>query len=222
MAPFSSSIGDGYATRQQAERGQVLAGTIREVLVASGALALGDLCVEPFKAVWALGLELTVLDDDGNLMDACVAAAVATLAATRLPATVTDDHGRVRLVRQGAGHTHNLHHRRNFARVSQRTSRPCPLMTSFDPFDRPGSSLTSVCRYRSPGGQGSAPAAPHLDVDHLQHLVRSTPAGGARCCSPRVRELLVVPPGRAPARRRGTRPEQGRGGRHGDVRHSRG
>ena len=71
-------------------------------------MSLSDLGIKPSKAAWCLTLDLQCLNDDGGLVDACLAAAGATLGSVRLPATQPDDFtpALVRVLRQGTPPPH--------------------------------------------------------------------------------------------------------------------
>jgi exosome complex RNA-binding protein Rrp42 (RNase PH superfamily) len=64
---------------------------IQRCLLSSQMLEVSQLCLLPGYAAWRLHLTLLVLQDDGNLADASLLAAVAALMDTRLPATQLQD-----------------------------------------------------------------------------------------------------------------------------------
>ncbi|MEM5804571.1 MAG: RNA-binding protein, partial [Candidatus Aenigmatarchaeota archaeon] len=49
------------------------------------AIDMEKLCIKPNEKVWAVHIDIHVLDHDGNLMDACGLAAIAALLTTRMP-----------------------------------------------------------------------------------------------------------------------------------------
>ncbi|KAI8049072.1 ribosomal protein S5 domain 2-type protein [Syncephalis plumigaleata] len=63
----------------------------------SKVVVLEDLCIEPEQAVWVIYADLTCLNYDGNIFDACVLALSAALKNTRIPSASLDaDEGIVR------------------------------------------------------------------------------------------------------------------------------
>jgi len=61
-----------------------------------------DLCILPNRAVFVLMCDLICLDDDGNVMDACILALVEALKDLRLPKMLVLEDS---IVRQGPGTT---------------------------------------------------------------------------------------------------------------------
>jgi exosome complex RNA-binding protein Rrp42 (RNase PH superfamily) len=62
-----------------------LARLVERALRQSGAVDTEALCVVAGRAAWALRVDVTVLDHGGNLVDACVLAALAACMAYRRP-----------------------------------------------------------------------------------------------------------------------------------------
>lgn len=58
---------------------------IEKVLKSSRAIDRESLCIVQGRLVWNLQVDLYVLNEDGNLVDACFLAAIACLMNTRLP-----------------------------------------------------------------------------------------------------------------------------------------
>lgn len=68
---------------------QVLSTMMLDVLSNSNCVDLEKLCIEEAKLCWCLQLDLTCLDYDGNLAEACVLAATAALSSLTLPKVST-------------------------------------------------------------------------------------------------------------------------------------
>jgi exosome complex component RRP43 len=117
MAPPDDRPGEGAATvtvelaplcgpsarpGRPSEPAAVLTAQLAALLATPGVLDLGQLCIDPGKAAWAVYLDIVVLDDDGALHDVCAAAAVAALSTLRLPAVSVDAAGNVQPA-EGAG-----------------------------------------------------------------------------------------------------------------------
>lgn len=84
MAPMASPNFEAGPPRIEAiEVARVTDRGVRE----SGIIEMGDLCIEEGKAVWAVFVDLEVLDYDGNLFDACSIAALAAVLDAKLPGT---------------------------------------------------------------------------------------------------------------------------------------
>ena len=58
---------------------------IDKVLKSSRAIDRESLCIVQGRLVWNLQVDLYVINEDGNLLDACFLATVAALMNTRLP-----------------------------------------------------------------------------------------------------------------------------------------
>lgn len=80
-----------------AEQAQVLSRMMLDVLTNSSSLDLEKLCIEEGKLAWCLNLDLTCLDYDGNVAEACVLAATAALAGLTLP-RVTTEEGKINVL----------------------------------------------------------------------------------------------------------------------------
>ncbi|OAV85380.1 hypothetical protein PTTG_30564 [Puccinia triticina 1-1 BBBD Race 1] len=72
------------------DQAQILAARLNDLLLGSRFVPLDALAIEPRKAVWVLYLDIVCLANDGNLFDAVVAAAVATLRSARIPVVAFD------------------------------------------------------------------------------------------------------------------------------------
>eukprot|EP00560_Eucampia_antarctica_P007003 CAMPEP_0197828722 /NCGR_PEP_ID=MMETSP1437-20131217/5251_1 /TAXON_ID=49252 ORGANISM="Eucampia antarctica, Strain CCMP1452" /NCGR_SAMPLE_ID=MMETSP1437 /ASSEMBLY_ACC=CAM_ASM_001096 /LENGTH=339 /DNA_ID=CAMNT_0043430057 /DNA_START=26 /DNA_END=1045 /DNA_ORIENTATION=- len=78
----SSTIQDVQATESYLNR----------ILQSCDVIDLDDLCIEPAKTAWKLGIHVEVLNHDGNLIDAAFLAAVAALANVQLPSILPTDN----------------------------------------------------------------------------------------------------------------------------------
>lgn len=58
---------------------------VDRVIRESEALNMEDLCIEEGKKVWIVCIDIDILDDDGNLIDASLLGAVAALRNTKIP-----------------------------------------------------------------------------------------------------------------------------------------
>lgn len=92
MAPLCSAE---CRPGRPSEAAQALGEQLGAVLEGGGVLDRRQLCIDAGKAAWAVYLDLYVLDADGSLYDACLLAALATLASLRLHAVTVDDSGRI-------------------------------------------------------------------------------------------------------------------------------
>ncbi|KAK2075712.1 hypothetical protein QBZ16_001821 [Prototheca wickerhamii] len=79
---------EGFFNVQLTER-------LRDLLTAPEFCDLGQLSIAGGKAVWALYLDIYVIDDDGSLLDVCLLAALAALRALRLPKVEMNKEGSV-------------------------------------------------------------------------------------------------------------------------------
>ncbi|XP_077518095.1 exosome complex component RRP43-like [Amblyomma americanum] len=73
------------------EQAQVLSKLMLDILTSSDSLDLEKLCIEEGKLVWSLNVDLTCLDYDGNVAEACILAATAALCSLTLPKVLTTD-----------------------------------------------------------------------------------------------------------------------------------
>ncbi len=62
-----------------------LARVVDRAIRESKAIDFGKLCIEPGKKVWIVFIDIDVLDDDGNLIDACGIAAISALLSAKIP-----------------------------------------------------------------------------------------------------------------------------------------
>ena len=69
---------------------------IDKVLKSSRAIDRESLCILQGKLVWSLSIDVHILNEDGNLTDACFIATVLSLMNTRLPA-VTFSQGSIKV-----------------------------------------------------------------------------------------------------------------------------
>ena len=67
-----------------------MARVVDRVIRESKAIALDKLCVEAGKLVWKVVIDIIVLDNDGNLIDASLLASVAALKHARLPKLIIE------------------------------------------------------------------------------------------------------------------------------------
>ena len=98
FAPFSSSS-SSTNSKQPAERATVLSETFRDLLLKGRVVSLADLCIEERRCAWKVCVAVLILNDDGGVFDAGLVAAVAALSGVRLPATLLDDEGVVKMRR---------------------------------------------------------------------------------------------------------------------------
>ena len=80
-----SSHQPNYASQTQRLLSNRILRCIEKIVVTGGTLDLEALCLIPAQWVWRFQLALTVLDDGGNIMDAAVMAAIASLRHYRKP-----------------------------------------------------------------------------------------------------------------------------------------
>lgn len=82
MVPFASpDFEPGPPSPEAVELARVVDRGIRE----SGSIDTEKLCLVPGELVWGVHIDLHVLDNDGNLIDAAALAAIAALLTARLP-----------------------------------------------------------------------------------------------------------------------------------------
>jgi exosome complex component RRP42 len=82
LVPLASpEFESGRPGEEAVELARVVDRAIRE----SHAVDFGKLCIEPKKAVWMVFVDIDVLNDDGNLIDASCLAAVAALKTAKIP-----------------------------------------------------------------------------------------------------------------------------------------
>ncbi|MBI2173368.1 MAG: exosome complex protein Rrp42 [Candidatus Aenigmarchaeota archaeon] len=86
----SSEFEPGPPGEQAIELSRVVDRAIRE----SKAIDFSKLCITPKEKVWMVYVDIDVLDDDGNLIDAACLAAVSALLSARMPEL--DDEKRVK------------------------------------------------------------------------------------------------------------------------------
>ncbi|KAL4422267.1 hypothetical protein ABPG75_008464 [Micractinium tetrahymenae] len=92
MAPLCSAE---CRPGRPSEAAQALGEQLGALMEGAGVVDRRQLCIDAGKAAWAVYLDLYVLDADGSLYDACLLAALATLASLRLHAVTVDDAGRI-------------------------------------------------------------------------------------------------------------------------------
>lgn len=85
------------------EQAQVLSKMMLDILTSSDSIDLEKLCIQEGKLSWCLNVDMTCLDYDGNLAEACVLAATAALSSLTLPKVlITDEEVNVSLEREKA------------------------------------------------------------------------------------------------------------------------
>ncbi|XP_041972831.1 exosome complex component RRP43-like [Aricia agestis] len=72
------------------DHAQVINNIVSDIMVNSKCIDLKDLCIVPDKLAWVLYCDLTCLDNDGSVVDACIMTIMASLKTLTLP-TVTYD-----------------------------------------------------------------------------------------------------------------------------------
>lgn len=82
---------------------------IERILKASRAIDRESLCIVQGRLVWHLTVDLFVLNEDGNIFDACFLAAVACLMNTRLPEVTLSGPNNIRVNEQKLRNL-NVHH----------------------------------------------------------------------------------------------------------------
>ncbi len=81
LLPLASSKFEPGPPREEAiELARVVDRAIRE----SKAIDFGKLCITPKEKVWMVNVDIDVINDDGNLIDACGLAAIAAIRTARL------------------------------------------------------------------------------------------------------------------------------------------
>uniref|UniRef100_A0A6M2CVZ7 Ribosomal RNA-processing protein 43 n=1 Tax=Rhipicephalus microplus TaxID=6941 RepID=A0A6M2CVZ7_RHIMP len=73
------------------EQAQALSKMLLDILNSSECVNLEKLCIEEGKLSWCLNIDLTCLDYDGNMAEACILAATAALCSVTLPKVDTSD-----------------------------------------------------------------------------------------------------------------------------------
>lgn len=82
LGPLASPLFEAGPPRENAiELARVTDRGIRE----SGAIDLSKLCIEVGEKVWLIFIDVHVLDDNGNIMDAAALGAIAALLTTKIP-----------------------------------------------------------------------------------------------------------------------------------------
>ena len=89
--PCSAASRPGWPSARAAQ----LTERLRDLLTAPEFCDLGQLSIAGGKAVWALYLDVYVIDDDGSLLDVCLLAALAALRVLRLPKVEMNQEGSV-------------------------------------------------------------------------------------------------------------------------------
>lgn len=97
-AAAAASAGVASSTGDQDDRGRddrlaALSTTLSSLLGSSGGLDLAQLCIVPGRHCWSLHVDVLILDEDGNLLDAIVLASRAALARCHLPGVVVEEGG---------------------------------------------------------------------------------------------------------------------------------
>lgn len=81
LSPLASPEFEGMLREEEVELARVVDRGIRE----SGAIELEKLCLEPGVKVWGIFVDITVLNHQGNLLDASSLASIAALLNTKIP-----------------------------------------------------------------------------------------------------------------------------------------
>lgn len=90
LVPFADPTFEAGPPREDAiELSRVVDRAIRE----SKAIDFHKLCITPKEKVWMVNVDIDVINDSGNLIDACGLAAIAALKTTKFPKV--DDEGNV-------------------------------------------------------------------------------------------------------------------------------
>eukprot|EP00760_Papus_ankaliazontas_P030257 PhM_4_TR4690/c0_g1_i1/m.95671/K12586/RRP43, EXOSC8, OIP2; exosome complex component RRP43 len=87
-APFCSVDGAAYGTR---DAYAALSSRLLTMLTSTSAYPMGQLCIAAGEAVYVLHIDVTVVSDDGCVLDAAVAAANAALSSAKIPQMRVDD-----------------------------------------------------------------------------------------------------------------------------------
>ena len=96
MSPIASPFFEsGPPSKESIELARVVDRAIRE----SKVLDTKNLCVKPGEKVWIIFIDIYVLGDDGNLIDASSAGAMAALATAKLPKMIPDPQDEKRLIK---------------------------------------------------------------------------------------------------------------------------
>ncbi len=83
LIPLASPVFEAGPPREDAiELARVVDRGVRE----SGAIDLSKLCITPGEKVWMVFIDIHVLDDGGNIMDASALGAIASLLTAKIPA----------------------------------------------------------------------------------------------------------------------------------------
>lgn len=91
LPPLCSSQ---YQPGPPSEYAQEATKFVDEILQNSNCLDLKDLCIVQDHLAWVLYLDIICLNQDGNLLDACIAASIAALKVTELPSvTFNSENG---------------------------------------------------------------------------------------------------------------------------------
>lgn len=88
LLPLCSPL---FKTGPPSEQAQVLSKLMLDVLNDSDCIDLEKLCIVEGKLSWCLYMDLTCLDFDGNVAEACILAATAALANLTLPKVSTEE-----------------------------------------------------------------------------------------------------------------------------------
>jgi exosome complex component RRP42 len=93
-SPFFES---GPPTKESIELARVVDRTIRE----SKVIDVSKLCVKSGEKVWILFVDIYVLGDDGNLIDAACMGAMSALATAKIPKMIPDSENEGKFVKSG-------------------------------------------------------------------------------------------------------------------------
>jgi exosome complex component RRP43 len=96
FANAGGAAGARHKTPLELSTGEV----VSEMIAASGALTLSNLCIREGKSAWVLYADVVFIEFAGNVVDAAALAVVAALRNLRLPETSVDADGDVRRTRK--------------------------------------------------------------------------------------------------------------------------
>lgn len=90
---MNAALAGANEERLTQERNAELSALLHDILVKSRVLDLTSFCIVPGRHCWVLYIDVLVLNYDGNLVDAMLAAARLALASMRLPAVRVEEGG---------------------------------------------------------------------------------------------------------------------------------
>ncbi len=100
-AEFSALASPEFESGPPGEDAIELARVVDRGIRESGAIDTSKLCIIPGEKVWLVFVDIHVVNNDGNLMDAAGIAAISALLSTRIPKVEVDEEtGRVTIIRK--------------------------------------------------------------------------------------------------------------------------